>query len=495
MQILLLISLLCVATCGLVYELVSASLASLLLGDSVLQFSTIIGTYLFAMGVGAYLASYLQNRLLVAFLQIQYAMGMIGGLSALILWFNYSYAGGFKFLLYLLVSVIGLLVGLELPLLLRILRQELDLKVLVSRVLGLDYLGALLGAIALPLFFAPRLGLVKTCLFFGLVNVTIALLLCAYLDEEGRWPLLKLEGAALLVLLALCMAGSNKLIATAEQARFPDPIILSRNTHYQRIVVTRRRADIRLFLNNNLQFSSRDEYRYHEALVVPGLRSVAHPRRVLVMGGGDGLAVETLLRDQRVEKIVLVELDPVMTDIFANHPLLSRLNRGALRDPRVKVVNQDAFVWLRQTDQRFDLAVVDFPDPSNYSLGKLYTEFFYRQLRARLNSGGVMTVQCSSPFFARRTFWCIAKTLENAGFQVRPYHVFVPSFGEWGFCLAGTQLPEQYLAPTISTRYLDEAEFARLFEFPKDMARLEVEGNRLFDQQLVRYFQADWSQL
>ena len=194
---------------------------------------------------------------------------------------------------------------------------------------------------------------------------------------------------------------------------------------------------LRLFLNSHLQFSSRDEYRYHEALVHPGLAAVPAPRRVLVLGGGDGLAVREILKYPQIERIMLVDLDPEMTRLFSTNPLLTRLNDRSLRSPKVQVINADAFLWVDSAPDIFDFIVVDFPDPTNYSLGKLYTTVFFGALGHHLRERGAFVVQSTSPLFARKSFWCIdGNASSRPGYRTYPYHAYVPSFGEWGFVMA-----------------------------------------------------------
>jgi spermidine synthase len=260
-------------------------------------------------------------------------------------------------------------------------------------------------------------------------------------------------------------------------------------------VLTRWKDDLRLFLNNNLQFSSRDEYRYHEALVHPGLSAVPGARRVLVLGGGDGLAVREVLRYDSVEAVTLVDLDPEMTRLFASHPLLTPLNQNALNSPKVRIVNADAFRWLEQNAETFDFIVVDFPDPTNYSLGKLYTNTFYRLLEKHLAANGTAVIQTTSPLYARQSFWCIVRTLESVGLRVAPYHAYVPAFGEWGFTLATRQPwrePDRY-PPGL--RFLTVEATAALFQFPPDMGPVEAEINRLNNQILVHYYEREWNQV
>ncbi|GAB4006715.1 hypothetical protein GCM10029992_58370 [Glycomyces albus] len=193
--------------------------------------------------------------------------------------------------------------------------------------------------------------------------------------------------------------------------------------------------DFRMYLNGDLQFSSVDEYRYHEALVHPVMDG---PRSdVLVLGGGDALAVREILRYDDVESVTLVDLDPAVTELARSFDDLVELNGDALSDPRVEVVNEDAFTWLREHTERFDTIVVDMPDPDATETAKLYSVEFYAMAAERLNGTGRMVVQGGSPYFAPKTYWTIAATLEEAGYAPAPYQVSVPSFGDWGFLAVG----------------------------------------------------------
>src|SRR5262249_3325531 len=273
----------------------------------------------------------------------------------------------------------------------------------------------------------------------------------------------------------------KQILDIADGSLYADEVIFARNTKYQRIVLTKWRDDLRLFLNSHLQFSSKDEHRYHEALVHPGLAAIPGARNLLVLGGGDGLAVREMLRYKSVESITLVDLDPEMTQLFSTHPVLKSLNQGSLTAPRVHVVNDDAFIWLQKDARQFDFIVVDFPDPTNFSLGKLYTTAFYRLLARHLSENGYAVAQSTSPLFARQSFWCIAETMKQAGLEVHPYHAYVPSFGEWGFTLAGKR---GYQAPpelAAGLRFLTAAMVPQLFQFPVDMAEVPAEINRLND--------------
>ena len=489
-------SVLLIAACGLVYELVASALASYLLGDSVLQFSTVIGTYLFAMGIGSWLSRYLDKGLVARFVAVELMVAVIGGFSSMVLFLAFAYTSGFRLVLYTLVILIGTLVGLEIPLLMRILRDRYAFQDVVSNVLTFDYLGALVASIAFPIILVPHLGLVRTALLFGLINAAIALwsthLFAAVLHSRRS---LQVASVLVLMVLATGMTFANRITSTAEGNIYSDDVIFSRDSRYQHIVLTAWKDDLRLFLNSHLQFSSRDEYRYHEALVHPGLAAAPGATRVLVLGGGDGLAVREILKYPGVEQVTLVDLDPAMTHLFSTHPLLTKLNGGSLTSPRVKVVSADAFVWLDQNREMYDFAVVDFPDPNNYGIGKLYTAAFYRLLSRHLVEGGSFVVQSTSPMFARRSFWSIVATLKLAGLHTYPYHVYVPSFGEWGYVLATRGEYSAPLALPAGLRFLTPVTVAQAFDFPRDMERVAAQPNRLNDQVLVRYYSEEFDKI
>jgi len=493
-RLLLLASVFTIATCGLVYELTAGTLASYLLGDSVTQFSTVIGVYLFAMGVGSWLSKFVERGLLVVFIRVEFIIALIGGSAAALLFALFGHVDSFRVPLYGLILIIGALVGLEIPLLLRILRDRMEFKDLVAQVLALDYVGALLGSLLFPLLLVPHLGLVRSCFLFGILNAVVGLAALWILRDEIPRPwLLGSTGLFTLGLLGAGFATADALTTWSESYAYTDRVIFAKTTRYQRLVLTRSGDDLRLFLNGNLQFSSRDEYRYHEALVHPALARLPHARRVLVMGGGDGLAMREVLRYPQIEHVTLVDLDPEMTRLFSEQELLTALNANALRDPRVRIANTDAFTWLKANRERYDLIVADFPDPSNFSIGKLYTTTFFARVRAALADGGAFVVQCTSPYVARRSFWCIDATLRAAGLVTAPYHAHVPSFGEWGFIMAAFAPLEGEPRLPAGLRFLTAANLPQLFDFPPDMSAVPAEINRLSNQVLVRTFETEWA--
>ena len=496
---LLYLNVLVVATCGLIYELLAGTLASYVLGDSVTQFSLIIGVYLSALGVGAWLSRFVDSGLARCFLEVELGVALLGGLSAPILFLSFAWLAWFRVVLFGLVFLIGTLVGLELPLLMRILQGNVDFRDLVSRVLAFDYLGALFASILFPLFFVPRLGLVRTSLVFGAMNALVALWGTSLLRPllKGGTRGLRVRALIVLGVLAAGLFQADRLTLLAEESRFQNPVVFARTTPYQRIVVTRTDHSFQLFLNGNLQFNSVDEYRYHEALVHPAMSLRPRTRRVLMLGGGDGLAVRELLRYPQIESITLVDIDPGMTGLSREFAPLRDLNGGGLDDPRVTIVNQDALIWLEESGEPFDIALVDFPDPSTFSLRKLYTTRFYRLLKQRLRDDAAVAIQCTSPLTAPRSYWCILRTMESAGFIVRPYHAAVPSFGVWGYALASVNefaTPERVLPEVAGgLRYLNDAGLRQMFELPLDLSPRDVEINRLDNQILVRYYEDEWA--
>ena len=503
-ELALLASVFVVSACGLVYELAAGALASYLLGDSVLQFSTVIGAYLFAMGLGSYLSRFLERQLSAHFLRIELLVALAGGLMPLLLFVAHAAVpNAFRLLLYALVGLVGVLVGLEIPLVMRMLKKNVALKDLVSQVLTFDYLGALAVSVAFPLLLVPNLGLARTGLLFGMMNALVALwALWLFRHVLRHFAAHALACAATLVALSASFAWANHITTWAEDKLYQDHAVIALTTPYQRIVVTNApgegRLGLRLFLNGNLQFAQRDEYRYHEALVHPVMAAFAEhaaPKKVAVLGGGDGMAVREILKYPGVQSVTLVELDPAMTRLFAQEPMLTRLNAQALSSPKLKIVNTDAFAYLEQSQEVFDVLVVDFPDPTNFAIGKLFTTSFYALLEQHLSASGYAVIQTTSPLVARQSFWTVAHTIAAVGLTATPYHAHVPSFGEWGFVIASrrpyrrpTQLPQ-------GLRFLNVKSLPLLFDFPQDMDELPTQINRLSNQVLVGTYEEEWGRV
>jgi spermidine synthase len=500
-RLILLASVFTVAACGLVYELIAGAVSSYLLGDAVTQFSLVIGVFLSAMGVGSFFAKFVRRRLLATFVEIEIWIGLLGGSSSILMFALYAYAPQvFSPLFYALCAALGVMVGLEIPLLVRILRSGEGFTRALSHVLALDYLGALAGAVLFPLVALPLLGLSRASVVFGLLNLGVAGAGIGLVRGPKRGLALRLAAAVLLLLVA-CVY-STMLVSFLEDLLYQDEVILVRDTPYQRLVLTRWRDDVRLYLNGHIQFSSVDEARYHESLVVPAMAAAPLPRDVLVLGGGDGLAVREILKFDSVERVTVVDIDPVVTDLARSQAELVQLNGGSLDAPGVRVVNEDAMAYLARDSGRYEVVIIDLPDPNTPALAKLYSRSFYALAARRLARGGVLVTQATSPFFAREAFWCIVETLRAAisdpapagSLLPLPYHVHVPSFGEWGFVLAAERrIDPSSLAVEVPTRFLTEEALPGMFVFGRDIQSSPVRANRLDDPVLHAYYERGWS--
>lgn len=497
--VVLLLAMAVAAVCGLVYELLAGALSSYLLGSSVTEFSLVVGVFLSAMGLGSWLSQHVRSSLVAAFVAVELAVGVVGGVIGLVGFAAFALTGSYRAVLFGLVIATGTLIGLEVPLVIRILQHRAQLRVSVANVLSADYLGALAGSLLFPFVLVPEAGLVRAGLLAGLANLLVGWVTLWLLREAVGPALRRLVVAATLAtaLLGGLLAFAGPLSSALEQELYQDDVILTRDTPYQKIVITRWREDIRLYLDGNLQFSSIDEYRYHEALVHPVLSLVPGARRVAVLGGGDGLAAREILKWPTVEEVVIVDLDPAVTELFRARPVLAQLNGGSLSDPRVHVINRDAMAWLAETDGAWDVIIADLPDPNTLAVGKLYSRQFYRLALKRLARQGVLVTQATSPFETRDAFWCIAHTLgaveRRAGdglLHVAPYSTHVPSFGEWGFVLAAERrIDPEAIHIAVETRFLTDEKARGMFVFSRDTGELETPINDLDDQPLVRLYE------
>jgi spermidine synthase len=509
----LLTSVFIIATCGILYELLISTISSYFQGSSILHFSLVIGLFLSFMGVGSYLSRYVKTDLLSWFIRFEILLSLVGGASAFILYFAFSLTSYFYGIAFLLIAILGTLIGIEIPILTRVVRQYESLREAMAKVLSFDYLGALLASVAFPLILLPTLGTMRTGFVVGLLNLAVAVL-NAWLFRAELPSYRRLLGvcAGLGLALTAGLVYSFQLVGFFEQFLYRDEVMLSRQSTYQQIVLTRWNEDLRLFLNGNLQFSSRDEYRYHEPLVHLPMQLALSRERVLVLGGGDGLAVRELLRYPEVVAVTVVDLDPEMTRLGQGHPALLALNEGALTDPRVEIVNEDAYGYVERASDYYDVVIIDLPDPHDTSLGKLYAAEFYELVAKRLAVGGVVITQSTSPYFAREAFWCIHHTMRRAFPQTTlAAGVYVPSFGPWGFNLAvkvpgrlqpgGPPLTVQatdwlrvsLAAADLPLRYLRPDMLESLFAFDGDMAAVDTEINRLENQVLIQYYEASWA--
>ncbi len=493
----LLFSIFIAGLCSIIYELLIATTSSYFLGDSITQFSITIGVYMATMGMGSYLSKWVSDdSLLAQFITYELVLAMIGGSCVPLLYFSYAQGLSFQAISILLTALIGILVGLEIPLLSRLMEKHYKLKANLANVLSIDYFGALIATLIFPLLLLPWLGVFKTSLLFGLANLSIALTLLWYFYDQLPLTQRRLLRAFLvlsfLTLIGL-MAFSNKLSSEWNEAVYEDRVVHSQQTPYQQLVLTKYKDDIRLYLNGGLQFSSIDEYRYHESLVHPAMSRVPNAKTVLILGGGDGLATRELLNYSGIETITVVDLDPAVAELAKANVYLSKLNNAAFADPKVNIIHTDAFVFLSENRQRYDLIVIDLPDPKTISLARLYSKQFYNIVRNRLSRSGVMVTQATSPFFATDAFWSIHNTIAAAGFSaVIPYQVDIPSFGNWGFVLACLDTCPASYKNLPATRYFTPNIEPLMFSFPLDIQQKESKISNLDTPHVLYYYLAGW---
>lgn len=488
-----------VAVAGLVYELIAATLSSYLLGDSVRQFSFVLGIFLASMGVGAWVSRFV-NDPLPGFVWAQILLGVAGGFLAPVVFALYALTGAVTLPLYAMLVAIGVLSGMEIPLIARVLKAIGAPEFRFENVLSVDYIGALAASLAFPILIIPHLGLMSASLAFGALNLVVAgLSLWVFRGRTGRAPVLAWAVAILCTGVGLWQA--ERMVSLTEAALYEDDVILSETTPYQQITLTRFRDRTRLFLDHSIQFDSYDEHRYHEALVHPAMGLTPRPARVLILGGGDGMALREVLRHESVTAVTLVDLDPRVTELFTTHPDLVALNDGAFLDPRVTVHNQDAWLYAESSAESYDVIITDLPDPKNLTLSKLYSREFYAILTERLAAGGAIVTQAGSPFYARQAYWSVVYTWRDTrnpyhpmdGLHVIPYHALVPAFGDWGFVLAMTDQPtDRSLQLPGGLAYLTDDIWGAIQRFGADTGPIEAEINSIRDHALVAYYNAGW---
>jgi spermidine synthase len=482
------------AACGIIYELALLTLSTSLNGGGIIATSLIVAGYIAALGGGALLVKPLLHWAAITFVAVEALLAIVGGLSAAALYVMFSFIGGSLLMLALGTALIGALVGAEVPLLMTLLQRgrtagATDTGRTLANLNAADYLGALIGGLAWPFLLLPHLGMIRGAAATGIINLLAAAVVSVFLLRRvvSTRQLITALGALglALALLATLLVRAQDIETTSRQRLYADPIIAWRQSAYQEIVVTRRGNDMRLYLDGGLQFSTRDEYRYTESLVYPALGGGAHS--VLVLGGGDGLAARELLRTPGVDKIVQVELDPAVVELARS--TMRYANGGSLDNPRVHVITADAMKWLRDTTSpSFDAIIVDLPDPDTPVLGRLYSTEFYALVSRALAPGGLMVVQSGSPYSTPIAFWRTISTITAAGYAVTPYHVYVPTFGDWGFALArrGDAAPQPVLPrDTPPLRFLNPSVLDAATVFAPDVQPRRLQPSTLEHPRVV----------
>lgn len=484
--------------CSIVYELLIATTVSYFLGDSVRYFSLTIGMYMAAMGAGSYCSKFISENLLARFLQFEIALAALGGLSIPLLYLSYISDNLFIPTYIALTCSIGFLIGLEIPFLTRMMESFQSLKSNIANVLTFDYIGALIATVAFPFFLLPVLGNYQSSLVLGLINLSIIAVLMRYLGKglgaQKNSVVISLFAVGLTLIAGIIL--TSQALYEWDQALFEDRVVYAEQTRYQKIIMTKNRDDVRLYLNGNIQFSSRDEYRYHEALInYPMAFKKGNVDRVLLLGAGDGLAVKQLLKFPDIKSIVLVDLDQRVVKLGKSNSHLVEINENSLTNPIVNIIYSDAFSYLKNNTQGFDLIVSDLPDPNSITLARLYTKQFYRTVKQNLKPSGLFVTQATSPYFATKAFWSIHNTLQASGFDfVVPYRADVPSFGDWGFVMASDVNLDTANSRDIfsQSKFITENMLQPMRIFPKDQLQLDVEVNHIDRPMLLGYYLEGW---
>ena len=494
---------------GVVAEYILATLATYFLGNSVFQWTLIISLMLFCMGIGSRFTKYLTKNLFVWFIGIEFLLSLVVSYSALS---SYRLAGYYDYngvWIYGMAILTGILIGMELPLAVRLNDRYEALATNISNILEKDYYGSLFGGLFFAFVGLPYLGLTYTPFVLGTVNLLVAIGLLNIFPEvlaPRRRTMLNLVAVGVMSMMLWGVVNAEKIVLHGEQKKYLDKVVYSEQTAYQKIVLTAWKDHHWLYLNGNLQFSSFDEPLYHEVLVHPAVCLAKHPQNVLIMGGGDGCAARELLKYEAVEKIHIVDLDPAMTRLAKEHEILTSINEGALDNPRVTVTNADAFQFLKEDFNFYDLIIVDLPDPRSIELSRLYSYEFYRLCYNHLRPNGVMITQAGSPYFASASYRCIDRTMAHAGFQTLPLHNQIITMGEWGWIL-GTKADTSTLQikhrleniglDSVPTKWLNRSAINLITSFGKNYFDQGVDSigiNRIHTPILPKYYRdGHWS--
>ncbi len=528
---------------GLAFEYTLSKISGDILGNSVQQWAIIIGVMMFFMGIGSDVQKYVaEKNLFDAFIFLESLLALAGALGPVVFIYVYGlFPFHFVLVQYFFIITIGLIIGMEVPLVSRLNARFLpELRLNLAAVLKMDYIGALLGALAWVFLLIPRFELSQVAFVIAFFNWGVALIsLFFFRREVTRRAGLVLMNAVVGIVLVAGFLNVDHWRVEAEQYLYRDRVVYSHTTPYQHIVLTEgRNGDISCYINGHLQFYSGDEFIYHENLVHTVMNSVPRRENILILGGGDGLALREVLKYRDARRITLCDLDAEMTRLAAENPFFRRLNHNALNDTgrvrivtaavrpgepyavftkndkylwrggydsvaTVHVVNMDAAKFVERISGMYDVIIVDFPDPNAPDLAKLYSKTFYEHLRKKLSRDGLLIQQSTSPYHAREVFLSIGKTMRAAGLSTVPLRDNVPSFGEWGWWIAGRA--DSYTAARIKkelrgiqdipvpTRYLTAPLIRANLVFPRsslDDERIRV--NTLGNSVIYHYYLNAW---
>ncbi|MDE0053092.1 MAG: polyamine aminopropyltransferase [Gammaproteobacteria bacterium] len=532
-----------VAACGLVYEYLLAHYAGRILGAVEPTLYAMIGLMIVAMGCGALAARWISS-IYRGFAWLELGIGILGGTSILLLsgavalayslpeWLRAVYNldaaivvdGGLAAVLlasarvlpFVVGFAIGFLVGMEIPLIARV-REHIHQRRLehnLGAMYGADYIGAGVGA-AIWVAICLKIPVIYAAVGTAAVNTLVGFGFLSLYRRRLRPSARLWIGHALLagLLVVLAVFGTEWTTRLGDTL-FQDRVVYRLQTPYQNAVVTKRHVArgkpdvLSLYINGRLQFASNDERIYHAYLTTPAMLATYRRERLLVLGGGDGLALRDLLRWDP-DSVTLIDIDPELVGLFAGEDpdapawlsrALVELNENAFADPCVTVIQADAFIEVERLaaeGESFDVVVADLPDPGHPDLNRLYSDYFYGRIGQLLSPDGVLAVQSTSPFHAKAAFLSIGRTVSHVGFDTEQFHANVPSFGEWGWTvgtLRGKSVSERIAkgeAGPTPDGWLDRQQILAAFAFPNDYYRGldDIRINRLGSHAVYGYHQ------
>lgn len=497
---LLKLSLFATGLSGIVSEYMLSTTASYFLGDSVFQWTITVSLMLFSMGIGSNISKFFTKNLLSTFIKVEYLLSLIVSFSVLISYYFAGFPEVRMIAIYGLAIFIGILIGLEIPLVMRLNEEFEELKINIANVLEKDYYGSLAGGMFFAFVGLPIIGLQYTPFLLGLVNFAVATLLLIKVKEFVEdYSKLKIIFAVTATIILAGAFFSKEIIFYAEQNKYNDLVVFQEQTKYQKLTLTKFKDNYWLYINGNLQFSTYDEVLYHEPLVHPALNLTASRGKILILGGGDGCALREVVKYKDIQEIILIDLDRGMTDLGKNNAILVELNKNAFSDKRLTVINKDAYNYLEDSSGIYDVIICDFPDPRSADLARLYSKEFYELCKRSLSENGILVTQAGSPYSTPYVFESIQKTIESAGFSSIRFRNHVPTMGEWGFILASKSINEAELKKRFSeinfngieTKWLNNEAIPLILSFGKNYffeSSYRVEVNSLINPVIIKYF-------
>lgn len=458
-----------------------------------MQFSILIGVYMFSMGIGAYLSKFFQDNSLQFFVFIEIALGFIGGISVPLLYFLFVNVNPalLQSACLIIMFFIGIMTGMEVPLL-TFINDNVKYKDNLSNFLSLDYIGGLLATLVFPFILLPFVGLFYSSLIFGAVNIILGLWLNVILIKKRNktfWV-----GIFVLTLLVGLTIKAGSLLQVWEEKIYKSPIVENLQSPYQKIVITKENDDVKLFLNRSIQFSSKDEHRYHEMLVHVPLLLHPEPKNVLILGGGENLASREVLKHNYIKSIDVVDIDAAMFDLAKKNKFLLDINQKASLDPKVNLVTDDAFTFLSNNIKEYDVIIADLPDPSVDAIAKLYSKQFFGLVKRSMKEDGIFVTQSGEVYYSNTAFSCIKNTVSEIFPYAKTYQVYVPSFGFWGYTIAkNSDFDISYHRKVPGDlKFLTENVFKNAFEMPKDISIVQTKINTIDHPVVLDYFLDDW---